>query len=392
MAKSYATCATEGCTNTILFIEQNRKLADRKAAWAESEGFICSDCQEKQRQAENSKAAEQNQAAGRPTLIGSDKQIAWAEKIRAEKLETVRQAKSGELDTMYFDAYFGGSYQAIAIDDPQIDYSIELLTSQTSASWWIDHRDTKVGITLKELFTKHPPQASVSADEQAVIDDIKTESTVRPENPISETIAEISAHETSIQVKFPEKREDFRLLMRKHSFSWMSDRWQRNLNTRAGEPADRAAEIGHILLGSGFVIRIYDDAIRQSAISGKFEHEQTRWITVYISGKEQGRLCIHWGRDEDYYKAAKRLPTARYAKPDISVAIEQYEEVLDFAELNSFAISPKARSAIEAAKAARESALVVHVELAPTKKHGDDGKPMALDVPADVEIDDALRD
>lgn len=392
MAKAYAICATEGCDNHILFIEQNRKLADRKAAWAESEGFICSDCREKQRQAENAKAAEQNQAAGLPALTGSDKQTAWAEKIRSEKLETIRQAKSGELEKMFFDAYFGAAYQAIAIDDPQLDYAIELLTAQTSASWWIDCRDTKIGITLQQLFVKHPPAKPASPDEQALIDDIKTEATVRPENPVSETIAEISAHDSNIQVKFTEKREDFRLLMRKHGFSWMTDRWQRNLNTRAGEPADRAAEIGHILLGSGFVIRLFDDAIRQAAISGQFEHEQTRWVTLYISGKEQGRLCIHWSRDEDYYKAAKRLPTARYAKPDISVAIEQYEEVLDFAELNSFAISPKARAAIDAARQAKENALVVHVELAPTEKQGDDGKPVKLETPDKVEIDDELRD
>lgn len=392
MAKAYATCATEGCTNTILFIEQNRKLADRKAAWAEDQGYICSDCQEKQRQTENAKAAAQNQAAGLPELTGSDKQISWAEKIRAEKLETIRQAKAGELEKMVFDAYFGAAYQAIAIDDPQLDYAIELLMAQTSASWWIDCRDTKIGITLQQLFIKHPPVKPTSADEQALIDDIKTEATVRPENPGSETIAEISANDSNVQVKFAEKRDDFRLLMRKHGFSWMTDRWQRNLNTRTGEPSDRAAEIGHILLGSGFVIRIFDDAMRQTAISGQFAHEQTRWITLYISGKEQGRLCLHWGRDEDYYKAAKRLPTARYAKPDISVAIEQYEEVLDFAELNSFAVSPKARAAIEAARQAKEKALVVHVELVPSENHGDDGKPVALEVPANVEIDDALRD
>lgn len=392
MAKSYAHCATPDCTNTILFIEQNRKAADRKAEWAESQGFICSECQEKPRQKENAKAAQQNQAAGLPELTGSDKQIAWAEKIRAEKLETIRQAKAGELDRIRFEAYFGGNYQAIAIDDVNIDYAIELITAQTAASWWIDHREKKVGVVLRELFIANPPKAAIEPDQQAIIDEAKIEATVRPTEAITETVAEIQTGEQSVSVLFPEKTEQFRAILKKHGFKWTGYCWKRKLSFTTGTPFDRAAEIGHILLGSGFIIRVYDDETRALAISGDYQEEQTRWIKAYTSGSEQGRLCVTWGRDEDYYKAAKRIPTARYVKPALSVAAEQFEQLLDFAEINGFGITPSAMQLIDAAREAKYKALVAHVELADKPHQGDDGKPVKMDIPDSIEISDDLLD
>lgn len=395
MAKSYAHCATPDCANTIYFIENNRKSADRKAAWAEEQGFICSECQDKLRQAENTKAAEQNQAAGLPKLNGSDKQIAWAEKIRAGKLETVRQARAGELDRLYFEAYWGTvgfNNQAMPVDDVNIDYAIGLLMAQTAASWWIDHREAKVGFILSALFIAHPPIPS-EPEHQAVIDDAAAEATVRPQDPVTETIAEISIGEQSVSVSFPEKREAFRLLIKKYGFLWSNNRWKRNLNDTSGTPFDRAAEIGHILLANNYIVRLFDARCRAAMINGQFETEQTRWISLYTTGKESGRLCIRWDRrDEDYWKVAKRLPTARYAKPHLSVAVEQFEQVLDFAEINGFSITEAARVAIDQARHIKQAALVVSIEHQEPEKRGDDGKPIELVTPENVEVDDDLRD
>jgi hypothetical protein len=396
MAKAYAHCATEGCTHTIMFIEQNRKLADRKAEWAESQGFICSDCQDKQRQTENAKAAEQNQAAGLPELTGSDKQIAWAETIRAQKLETIRQSLAGELDHMMIDAYWGSAgwhQEPLPVDHPHAYYAIDLLKQQTSASWWIDRRDSKIGFILRELFVANPPAAEVKPEQKAIIDEAKLEATVRPANPVTETVAEITINGQYVRVSFPEKRENFRLIMHKYHFRWDNNRWQRLVSALDGTTFDRAAEIGHFLLAHGYIVRQFNADIRNAMIHGYFEACQTRWIALFTSGKEQGRLCIRWERkDEDYWKVAKRLPTARYAKPHISVAIEQFEQVLDFAEVNGFSITAAAREAMAAAKQAKDAALVVDVRYEEPDKRGDDGEPVELEVPSDVEVDDDLRD
>jgi hypothetical protein len=411
MAKSYATCATPECGNRILFIEQNRKLADRKAAWAESQGYICSECQEKQRIEVDRKAAEQNAALGRPCLTGTEKQILWAEKIRADKLALLDKIPG--MAAYEVDGYWAwhhlrdfiskaeeeataaqcetkGDLFKVAIQLPVLQKGLALLKAQTKASWWIDNRDTKLSAILAELLRSLPIEQP--AENKPLEIDAQAEATVRPEAPATETVAEIKAVESKIIVTFPEKIEAFRLLMREHGFSWSGNNWERKLNARNGAPQDRAAEIGHILLGSGFIIRIYDETIRARAVDGNYPEEQTRWITGYTAGSEQGRLCISWARDEDFYKAAKRMPTARYVKPSISVAAEQFEQALDFAEINDFSISETAMRFIEVARSAKDKALVAHVELADNPKASDDGKPVKLETPENVEVDDDLRD
>lgn len=412
MAKSYARCATDGCTKQILFIEQNRKLADRKAAWAEDQGYICSECQDKKRLEENKKAAEQNATLGLPELTGTEKQILWAEKIRSDKLALLDSLPT--IPVYQMDAWWSWHHFrdfistdeekeintqcnrdksiafTLAIQLPIVQKGLALLKAQTKASWWIDNRDTKLSAIVAELLRSMPSEQP--AENKPLEIDAQAEATVRPEAPVTETVAEIKAVERSIIVSFPEKIEAFRLLMRSHGFTWSGNAWERKLNIRNGMAQDRAADIGHILLGSGFIIRIYDEFIREMAVNGNYDEEQTRWITGYTSGSEQGRLCVTWGRDEDFYKAAKRLPTARYVKPSLSVAVEQFEQVLDFAEINGFSISAGAMQLIEAARAAKESALVAYVELADKMQAGDNGKPTKLDTPDNVEVDNDLRD
>jgi hypothetical protein len=312
-----------------------------------------------------------------------------------EKLETIRQALAGEMQPMYIDAYWGTSgwrQEAMPIEDANVGYAMELLKQQTEASWWIDNRETKAGYILRELFIAHPPMPAIEPDQQTIIDEAKAEATVRPSEPVTETVAEILVGEQTVSILFPEKRESFRQLVKKHGFSWQGDRWKRLLPSTAGSAADRAAEIGHLLLGHGFIVRQYNAAVRAAMINGQFETEQTRWVALYTSGNESGRLCIRWSRDEDYYRAAKRLPTARYYKPHISVSVEQFEQVLDFAEVNSFSVTAAAQAAIDEARRVKLAALVADVNLTTQEKHQDDGKPVELDVPQNVEVDDDLRD
>ncbi|MEE7625400.1 hypothetical protein V3O24_04440 [Methylobacter sp. Wu8] len=395
MAKSHIYCATDGCSNRITLIGHNRKEADRKAEWAQVQGFICEDCKQNQRDQAAVKAADQNAAIGLPALTGSDKQIAWAEKLRAEKLDTITKALSGDMPRLHIDAYWGTSgwrQEAIAIDDANTSYAVELLKQQTRASWWIDQRESKIGFILRDLFVAHPPEQPIEADQQAIIDDAKAEATVRPQKPITETVAEISITPSGVSVRFPEKIESFRLLIKKHGFTWADDHWQRTLVGINGNSEDRAAEIGHSLLGNHFIVRQYNVDIRDAMINGRFQSEQTRWIALYTRGKETGRLCIRWSKDEDYYRAAKRIPTARYVKPHLSVAVEQFEQVQDFAEVNNFSITTAAKTAMDEAQRVKRESLIAKVDLPEQTKSGDDGKPVRLAMPEYVDVDDDLRD
>ena len=68
-------------------VELFGKTADRerKIAWLEKNG-ICEECKKAEREAADRAAAESAKENGWVELKGSEKQIAWAESIRAEKM------------------------------------------------------------------------------------------------------------------------------------------------------------------------------------------------------------------------------------------------------------------------------------------------------------------
>lgn len=99
---------------------------------------MCRECYLKdmaaKRSAANAQAADANKSAGAPMLIGSDKQIAWAESLRAPVLALIADlsakaiAARGCLPAMYY-----------ACQDDIIAY-MQQINMQASAKWWIDNR------------------------------------------------------------------------------------------------------------------------------------------------------------------------------------------------------------------------------------------------------------
>ena len=117
---------------------------EKKAAWY---GTIdCPDCKA-------AKTRQANKAAGMAELEGSDKQIAWAEDIRAQDMaEYARQrqkmADHGSTDEQLADA----------------DQLIAWLKHKTSARWWIIHN----GSPLEALYAAEKALAGKKALETAV--------------------------------------------------------------------------------------------------------------------------------------------------------------------------------------------------------------------------------
>ena len=384
MARSYYTCPECG-VNEIRVDGHNRRRADSLAAWHLAQGHICQDCRDKKRQQANMAASEANAAAGLPTLTGSGAQILWAESIRAQKISYLDQILSGQ------EAPDGSAAVKDAANIPlQIQRAADAMRAQTSASWWIDIRDDRVITTLGNLAREQAAQPPVApiAEETAC-----AEATIRPANPRTETVAEIRPGQKAVSIHFPEKREDFRELVRfQLGYTWNKDRWRRELSF-AGTPEDRAAEAGHKLLAAGFIIRIFDESVRAAAISGNYKPEQTRWVRVLVSGDYKGWFALSWKRPDDFYSEAKRLPGSRYVSPVVAVPPEQYEQVQDFAELHSFEFSAAALEILEKARAAHDAALVVDVAPVKTAKgHKAQTKPPKLEIPNDIDVDPTLED
>jgi hypothetical protein len=149
----------------------------------------CPECWRKKQDARNAESALAAScdaaAAGLPSLVGSDKQVAWAETIRAKML--------AELKPIVVSAKAKQSLAEqgrIALDDPRyvqlqaaIDAQADSYRMQASAKWWIDHRTdslynlctAKVGELARAMFAaevqiQKDKLASEATDRQATRD------------------------------------------------------------------------------------------------------------------------------------------------------------------------------------------------------------------------------
>ncbi len=231
---------------------------------------------------------------------------------------------------------------------------------------------------------------------QPVATETKAEATVRPCSPVTETVAEIRPTETAIEISFPEKRRDFREIMKKRlrmEWDYDSQCWRRKISYSTGTAVDRAAEAGHRLLAAGIPIRIYDPDVRQRAIDGEYEPECRRWVSALTTGDHKGWFGISWDYSDDFYAAAKKIPASRWENPFIVVPPEQFEAILDFAEQYGFRLSPGAERVLAEAQRVKEEALIADVTAPDDPERIVTGRrPNKLDVPEVVEIDEALRD
>jgi hypothetical protein len=378
-----------------LSLTGNRKDAERKADWMLSQGHVCADCTQKEREEANAKAATENAAAGLPSLTGTEKQIAWAETIRSQKMAAVDRWLAGDSFEVYRDFY--AREPILERDDPRTPAAIDTMKAKTEASWWIDWRDTKAHALLSRIAVEIDPP--LPENERSAAEDAeraaKAEATVRPANPVTETVAEIRLTENILAVAFPEKRDDFRAIVKQYGFSWLTRTgpWARTINPEInGSIQDRAVEIGHVLLGAGFPIRIFDESVRMRAITGDYQREQRKWVKGGTSGKYKGWFSLNWPRGDDFYQAARLIHGSRYADGTVWAPADQFEEVLDFAESHGFSISAKAQAIIEDARLAKEKALVVDVKPSQRKREKAEIKPRKLDVPENIGVDDELRD
>lgn len=410
MAKATFQC--HECGDSVTVVGCNRAAADRLAKYRQESEALCHECwlkaREVQRAEESQKAAEDAVMSGLPVLQGTEKQIAWAEtirKINLKKLQKIEDfAKEGD-----------GDAAGLAV----LVAAFDAIHAQDAAYWWIETRDEYFWTNTRDFIiwlVGGPAYMKLSEPEiiaraavhlgglkkpefiapPEIIADAKAEAVVRPAEPKTETIAELLIVGSELHVTFPEKREDFRETAKKQlGMTWGDGYWKRTIGSMAGAIEDRLVEAGHRLLAAGFVVRIYDPDLRARAVSGEFEPEHTRWVTRRTQGAKAGWFCILWGRDEDYYAPARKLPRSQYDKPYVVVPPEQFDEVMDFAERYDFRLTQSGRELAEQARVNRDAALVAKVE-PKAKAQGNRieqvNKPQQMPVPDQTEVDDALRD
>lgn len=141
MAKAIAVCTCTTCGKTFekTSVRSNRRDADSWEAWASNTFDECPDCyklrKQQERELANKRAKERASELGLPELFGSEKQIAWATKIRDESLKNLNTILKKQEERFHRS---GKEKYAERIKVLQLTKSH--MEKQRSASWWIGFR------------------------------------------------------------------------------------------------------------------------------------------------------------------------------------------------------------------------------------------------------------
>lgn len=166
---------------------------------------------------------------------------------------------------------------------------------------------------------------------------------IRPYCPLTETVVRLRLVGNTIQVEFPEKRDDFGKIVKSFGCIWQRPYWEREIGNLAGDPTERMIELGHKLLSAGFNVAVESEAMQDVIVSGTFSPEITRWVLVVKSGDHVNWFALKWSKRDDLYDEATKLTGARYAPPYVVVPPEHYDQVLDFADVHRMEVSNAAK-------------------------------------------------
>ena len=134
------------CGHTVE-VELFGKTSQRYEKIEYLERGLCPDCyrerKQEERKQENERAAKLAKSLSFSQLEGSEKQIAWATTIRQKVYEDICQSEE---------------------QHPAYGYTLvaEAISLETSAKWWIDHRNTYFSLITRTIAANYP------ADWQAI--------------------------------------------------------------------------------------------------------------------------------------------------------------------------------------------------------------------------------
>lgn len=369
MAKATAHCTCRKCGEEFEKIMYAGKCrdAESKARWAEGYFDLCPDC-EKIEEQEKLEAKEKELEL--PDLTGSEKQIAWARKIRIEKIREVADYLENEHNTLkrITEAIEAGDerYTSDKLDEvieevDILDRCYELLIGQTESRFWIDNRDKYHWNFLKMMrpeATKSDEQKAYEQEleeiEQAKEAEAKTKRCMAsPEDLKSSIVVSIRIKDGTVYA-INEKSDKLREIYHERQYTWdsVAKAFTHKTDPYRGSAEDHAAELGNILLNAGYQVEFPDAEIMRKAVEADYEPE----IFRRIWSNDPGYVCIRWGNkytfyNNDLYYAARKIGGATKACPDIKVPVKSYKEIEDFAEMYKFIFSPVAQAAIDAYKA-----------------------------------------
>lgn len=316
------------------------------------ENGLCEECQKKLHDKLNAEALEEANEMGLPELSGSEKQVAWAITIRQNFINQIENE----------------NYVSDDAKQQVLDIMQQMLEVKTSASWWIDNRDTGSRYLLGEFYNEHKKANETKVvDNSTVAEDAKEEMTISSENVCHDGKVEVVVEDGKVKAIY-EKNDEFRSIVKKLDFKWNGRRWCRTINQFTGTAVDRAGELIAELVKNGFRVYCTNNDARDKAINATYEPKNNYWIVK--SGENLGiKMFV---RNDDAYNQSRKITNSRWDSNEncVVVASSHYKEVLDFAEKFGFAITSNARKLIDEQISKDNNTLTVAInQMQSTKYH-----------------------
>ena len=343
MAWYYGTfsCGHEGRTN-IIGPQKNRE-------WIKEQRFkgLCPDCykkkMEEEREEANRKAEEKTKEMELPKLTGTEKQIAWAIKLRIKFIDEVTEIADTR-EERYFKTHNKHSKRAQRYRET-LNYIIE---KETSSKFYIDNRIYDA-IELIDKYKEEYENGFNKTDDDINKEELSNENVVKPTEVKHDGIAKVdyNTNDNTIIAEY-EKDETFIEIVKSLNFKWQNGAWRRKINEYTGTFQDRMAELGNELLKNGFIVSIMDEEAKEKAINGTYKQECNRWIQV-----DEDKLAIKWyENNSNIYNASRKLPSTKWKSSIKATVIDvsHFKEVEEFAEMYGFEYSRAATKLIDSYK------------------------------------------
>lgn len=345
--------------------ERERKI------WYYENHRVCPECEQKAREEANRQAAKLAAERSMPELCGSEKQVAWANRIREcvrtawEELRAELEEDITKLSTSQDDEknrmLLQSAKQFQGISYKTMDF---IFKTKADASWWIDARCYgDIMYLIRRVYDKsrdqieaHNPEREKAEETDVQANEAKAEATLRPDGDVR-GIAQVRVEEDKVIAVYP-KDKKFRSIVKDKKYCWDADNvfWYRNIGITTGSASDRAAELINALLRSGFAVMCFDASAREMAVSGDWKPECERWILRAGDGEIKAVFPRDERINEHVRKAGGRW------KSDLGAYVipaAQIRDIEELARLDGFCISPKAHEEMGKALAVIKAAKVV---------------------------------
>lgn len=189
-----------------------------------------------------------------PQLIGTEKQVRWANIIRKDAIAAARLFRQRAM------------LEREEITSMRLTvYEEEVLHKVSNAIWFIDNRIEFAGFPkiIKGITRKTPLDQIIPMSEAE--EEARTEMTILPNSNKQMGVAEISVSDGLLTMFMRDL--DFLKIARSHNLNWDPDvlGWRRKIDGHGETTSDQIAGLAVALLAEGFTVMVSDDEARGKA-------------------------------------------------------------------------------------------------------------------------------